>query len=82
MKTEVIKDREIIDLSPFYDALENDRKLLESAFHNILQLIVSDPDAIQNLACVIRDEYPEFYHTLLSLSVKNALSDDKPSCCL
>ena len=45
MRTEELKQQCNIDLEPFYQALEDDMKLLEEAFEIVLEMVSTDPKA-------------------------------------
>ena len=43
MKTEVLKQQNSIDFEPFYEALEDDPKLLEEALEILLDMVDFEP---------------------------------------
>ena len=57
METDKLKKQNRIDLEPFYQALEDDRKLLEEAFVILLEMVNNEPESVKNLAKLIKDDY-------------------------
>ncbi len=48
MKTEELQKQGNIDLEPFYQALEDDSKLLEEALEILLDMVNPEPKSVKN----------------------------------
>jgi hypothetical protein len=49
MKTEELQEQNNLDLEPFYQALEDDPKILEEALEILLEMVNSEPKSIKKL---------------------------------
>lgn len=81
MKTEEIKKQDTIDLEPFYQALEDDPKLLEEALEILLEMVDSEPKSIKKLALLIKKDSRNLYNEIAELSKPNKDKGNTPSCC-
>ena len=81
MKTENSENRENVDWEPFYQVLENDSKMLESAFEILLEMVTSYPDTTKNAAFLIRDKYPDLFKEIATLCGSVTDKSKGSSCC-
>jgi predicted transcriptional regulator len=81
MKNQETPKQNDIDLEPFYQALEEDRRLLEKAFETLLEMVNNEPESIKNLALLIKEEYPNLYNEIADLNGSKKDQEDTPSCC-
>ena len=56
MKTETLQKQNNMDLEPFYQALEDDPKLLEEALEILLAMVNFEPKSIKKIALVIKED--------------------------
>lgn len=80
MKTEELKQRNNIDMEPFYQAFEDDSNLLEEAFETMLEMVSTDPQVAKNIAQLIKDDFHGLYKEVVMLS-KSEGQDTSASCC-
>lgn len=81
MKTEELKPQHSIDLEPFYQALEDDPKLLEEALEIVLGMVNFEPKSVKKLALVIKEDSRNLYNEIAELSKPNQEKGNTPSCC-
>lgn len=81
MKTEEYKEQNKIDLEPFYEALEDDPKLLEEALEILLGMVNFEPKSIKKLALLIKEDSRNLYNEIAELSKSNQDKGNTPSCC-
>ena len=81
MKTEELKKEEGMDLEPFYQALEDDSKLLEEAFEILLEMVNTDPKSAKNMAALIKKEFHGLYKEVAALCETDQSKGSMPSCC-
>ena len=81
MKTEAMQNQNSIDLEPFYQALEDDPKLLEEAFEIILGMVNFEPKSIKKLALLIKEDSRNLYNEIVELSKSGQNKGNTPSCC-
>ena len=81
MKTEELKKQESIDLEPFYQALEDDSKLLEGAFEILLEMVSTDPKSAKNMAALIKKNFHGLYKEIAALCETDQNKGGMPSCC-
>jgi len=81
MKTEELKKQESIDLEPFYQALEDDSKLLEEAFEILLEMVSTDPKSAKNMAALIKKDFHGLYKEIAELCQRDQDKGNTPSCC-
>ncbi len=81
MKVNEIQKQNKIDLEPFYQVLEDDRKLLEESFEILLEMVNNEPESIKNLAILIKNNYPNLYKEIADLSKSDQDIGSAPSCC-
>ena len=67
MKTEELKKQKSIDLEPFYEALEDDPKLLEEALEILLEMVNFEPSSIKKLALFIKEDSRNLYNEIVVL---------------
>ena len=81
MKTDELQKQNHIDLEPFYQALEDDPKLLEEALEILLGMVNFEPESIKKLALVIKEDSRNLYNEIAELSKSNQDKGNTPSCC-
>ncbi len=81
MKTEALKKQNRIDLEPFYQALEDDPKLLEEAIEILLGMVNFERKSIKKIALAIKDDSRNLYNKIAELSKSNQDKGNTPSCC-
>ena len=81
MKTEELKEQNRIDLEPFYQALEDDPKLLEEALEILLGMVNFEPKSVKKLALLIKEDSRNLYNEIAELSKSNQEKGNTPSCC-
>ena len=81
MKTDEIQKQNQIDLEPFYQALEDDPKLLEEALEILLAMVHFEPKSIKKLALYIKEDSRNLYNEITELYKSNQDKGNTPSCC-
>ncbi|WP_025740777.1 MULTISPECIES: hypothetical protein [Aquimarina] len=81
MKTEEMQKKNSIDLEPFYQALEDDPKLLDEALEILLEMVNFEPKSIKKLALVIKEDSRNLYNEIVELSKSGQNKGNTPSCC-
>ena len=81
MKTDELQEKNRIDLEPFYQALEDDPKLLEEALEILLGMVNFEPKSIKKLALLIKEDSRNLYNEIAELSKSNQDKGSTPSCC-
>lgn len=81
MKTEALQQQNRIDLEPFYQALEDDSKLLEEVIEILLGMVNFEPKSIKNLAVLIKEDSRNLYNEIVELYKSNQDKGNTPSCC-
>jgi hypothetical protein len=81
MKTEELEQQSNIDFEPFYQALEDDSKLLEEALEILLGMVHFEPKSVKKLALFIKEDSRNLYNEIAELSKSNQDKGNTPSCC-
>lgn len=81
MKTDELKEQNRIDLEPFYQALEDDSKLLEEALEILLSMVHFEPKSVKKLALFIKEDSRNLYNEIAELSKSNQDKGSTASCC-
>tara|TARA_R100000353_G_C6465414_1_gene185060 strand:+ start:586 stop:837 length:252 start_codon:yes stop_codon:yes gene_type:complete len=81
MKTDELQEQKKIDLEPFYQALEDDPKLLEEALEILLGMVNFEPKSVKKLALLIKEDSRNLYNEIAELSKSNQEKGNTPSCC-
>ncbi|MGY8915433.1 MAG: hypothetical protein ACKVJF_10190 [Flavobacteriales bacterium] len=81
MKREELQKQKSIELEPFYQALEDDPKLLEEAFEILLEMVNSEPNSAKKLALLIQKDFHGLYKEIEVLCRSNQDKGNTPSCC-
>lgn len=81
MKIEELKPQHSMDLEPFYQALEDDPKLLEEALEILLGMVNFEPEAIKKLALFIKEDSRNLYNEIADLNKSNQDKGSTSSCC-
>ena len=81
MKTEELKPQDSIDLEPFYQALEDDPKLLEEALEILLGMVNFEPKSIKRLALLIKEDSRNLYNGIAEMSKSRQDKGNTSSCC-
>jgi len=81
MKTEELKKQKSIDLEPFYEAFEDDPKLLEEALEILLEMVNFEPLSIKKIALYIKEDSRNLYNEIVELYKSTQDKNNTPSCC-
>lgn len=81
MKTEELQEQNNLDLEPFYQALEDDPRLLEEALEILLEMVNSEPKSIKKLALLIKKDSRNLYNGIVELYKSSQNQSNTPSCC-
>jgi len=81
MKTEELQKQGNIDLEPFYQALEDDSKLLEEALEILLEMVHFEPKSVKKLALFIKEDSRNLYNEITKLYKSSQNQSNTPSCC-
>ena len=81
MKTEALQKQNSVDLEPFYQALEDEPRLLEEAFEIVLEMVNSEPKSTKKLALLIKEDFHDLYKEIAELCQPNQDKGNTPSCC-
>ena len=81
MKTEELQKKNSIDLEPFYQALEDDPKLLEEAIEILLGMVNFEPKSLKKLALLIKEDSRNLYNEITELYKSNQDKGNTASCC-
>jgi hypothetical protein len=81
MKTEALQKQSNIDLEPFYQALEDEPRLLEEAFETLLEMVNSEPKSAKKLALLIKEDFHDLYKEITTLCNSDQDKGNTPSCC-
>ena len=81
MKTDETQKQNTINLEPFYQALEDDPKLLEEALEILLEMVNFEPKSVKKLALFIKEDSRNLYKEIVELSKSNQDKGNTPSCC-
>ncbi|MBK5214422.1 MAG: hypothetical protein JJE55_12260 [Flavobacteriaceae bacterium] len=81
METDENQKQNNIDLEPFYQALEDDPKLLEEALEIVLGMVNFEPESVKKLALIIKEDSRNLYNEIAELCKSNEDKGNTPSCC-
>ncbi|MBJ7882567.1 hypothetical protein [Gelidibacter salicanalis] len=81
MKTRELKPQDSIDFEPFYQALEDDPKLLEEALEILLGMVNFEPKSIKKLALLIKEDSRNLYNEIAEMSASSQDKGNTTSCC-
>ncbi|TVZ28679.1 hypothetical protein JM83_3823 [Gillisia sp. Hel_I_86] len=81
MKTGELQKQDRMDFEPFYQALEDDPKLLEEALEILLEMVNSEPKSIKKLALLIKKDSRNLYNGIVEVYKSNQDKGNTPSCC-
>ncbi len=81
MKTDELENKNRIDLEPFYQALEDDPKLLNEALEILLGMLNFEPKSIKKLALIIKKDCRNLFNEIAELSQSSQDKGNTPSCC-
>lgn len=81
MKTEVLKQQNSIDFEPFYEALEEDPKLLDEAIEILLDMVELETNSIKKVALYIKEDSRNLYNEITKLYKSSQNQSNTPSCC-
>lgn len=81
MKTEESKPQNNLDFEPFYEALEDDPKLLEEALEILLDMVDFEPKSIKKVALYIKEDSRNLYNEVVALYKSSEDKGSAPSCC-
>lgn len=81
MKTDKLQERNNIDLEPFYQALEDNPKLLEEAIETLLEMLNSESNSAKKMALLIKADFHDLYKEIVKLSNPDQDKGNTLSCC-
>lgn len=81
MKTEELKKQKSLELEPFYQALEDDPKLLEEAFEIVLEMVSTSSKSAKKVALLIKEDFHGLYKEVAALCPSGQDTGNTPSCC-
>ena len=81
MKTEELEQQNNLDFEPFYEALEDDPKLLEEALEILFDMVEMEPKSIKRMARYIKEETQNLYNEITTLYKSTQDKGNTPSCC-
>lgn len=81
MKTKESQKRKSLELEPFYQAMEDEPKLLEEAFEILLEMVNSEPKSAKKLALLIKEDFHDLYKEIAKLCKSNETKGNTSSCC-
>ncbi|WP_163518046.1 hypothetical protein [Gelidibacter japonicus] len=81
MKTDETQKQNHIDLEPFYQALEDDPKLLEEALEILLGMVNFESKSVKKLALIIKEDSRNLYNEIAELSKSIQDKGNTASCC-
>ena len=81
MKTEATQKQNNIDLEPFYQALEDDPKLLEEALEILLGTVNFESKSIKKLALFIKEDCRNLYNEIAEMNESSQDKENTSSCC-
>ncbi|ARV12303.1 hypothetical protein BTO09_08060 [Gilvibacter sp. SZ-19] len=81
MKTEETKQQSNIDFEPFYEALEDDPKLMEEALEILLDMVDFEPKSIKKVALYIKEDSRNLYNEVVALYKSTQDRGNTSSCC-
>ena len=81
MKTEELEQQNNLDFEPFYEALEDDPKLLAEALEILLDMVELEPTSIKKVALYIKEDSQNLYNEIVDLYKSTQDKGNTPSCC-
>lgn len=81
MVTRELKQQDSIDLELFYQAMEDEPRLLEEAFETLLEMVNSEPKSAKKLALLIKEDFQDLYREIAALCQPHQDTGNTPSCC-
>jgi hypothetical protein len=81
MKKEDSQQQNQLDFERFYEALEDDPKLLEEALEILLNMVDFEPKSIKKVALYIKEDSPNLYNEVTKLYKSSQNQSNTPSCC-
>ena len=81
MKTEELEQQNNLDFEPFYEALEDDPKLLEEALEILFDMVEMEPKSIKRMSRYIKEETQNLYNEITTLYKSTQDKGNTPSCC-
>ncbi|WP_417873971.1 hypothetical protein [Xanthomarina gelatinilytica] len=81
MKKEDSQQQNQLDFEPFYEALEEDPKLLDEAIEILLDMVELETNSIKKVALYIKEDSRNLYNEITKLYKSNQDKGNTPSCC-
>ncbi|EKF55511.1 hypothetical protein I215_07372 [Galbibacter marinus] len=81
MKKEDSQQQNQLDFEPFYEALEEDPKLLDEAIEILLDMVELETNSIKKVALYIKEDSRNLYKEIVELSKSKQDKGNTPSCC-
>ena len=81
MKKEDSQQQNQLDFEPFYEALEDDPKLLEETIEVLLDMVELEPNSIKKVALYIKEDSQDLYNKTIDLYKPSQNKGNTSSCC-
>tara|TARA_R110000868_G_scaffold56674_2_gene175308 strand:+ start:419 stop:679 length:261 start_codon:yes stop_codon:yes gene_type:complete len=81
MKKEDSQQQNQLDFEPFYEALEDDPKLLEETIEVLLDMVELEPNSIKKVALYIKEDSQDLYNKIIDLYKPSQNKGNTSSCC-
>ena len=81
MKKEDSQQQNQLDFEPFYEALEEDPKLLDEAIEILLDMVELETNSIKKVALYIKEDSRNLYNEVIALYKSTEDKGSTPSCC-
>ena len=81
MKKEDSQQQNQLDFEPFYEALEDDPKLLDEAIEILLDMVELETNSIKKVALYIKEDSRNLYNEITKLYKSSQNQSNTPSCC-
>ncbi|GGG17294.1 hypothetical protein GCM10011344_17430 [Dokdonia pacifica] len=81
MKKEDSQQQNQLDFEPFYEALEEDPKLLDEAIEILLDMVELETNSIKKVALYIKEDSRNLYNEITKLYKLSQNKGNTSSCC-
>lgn len=81
MKKENSQQQNQLDFEPFYEALEDDPKLLDEAIEILLDMVELETNSIKKVALYIKEDSRNLYNEITKLYKSSQNQSNTPPCC-
>jgi hypothetical protein len=81
MKKEDSQQQSQLDFEPFYEALEDDPKLLDEAIEILLDMVELETNSVKKVALYIKEDSRNLYNEITKLYKSSQNQSNTSSCC-